>query len=131
MKRLALTPFFLLGLLLSDGKADEPALDGPELTKNGSYQIFGNWLELKRGWNTLKLKITTPKNEPVEKADVTIVYDMVNMPMDPPYKPVVEKGDGIYEKSIFLGMRGQWQFDTTINKDQTEDIHTKIQDVQK
>lgn len=107
------------------------ALDPAELTKNGNYQIAGNWSELKRGWNTLKLYITDTANQPTTGASVKVVYDMIGMPMNPPDKPVEEKGDGNYEKQVFLGMKGDWQFDVTVNKDSIEDSLMRIENIEK
>lgn len=125
--------FLILGLtaLSSPVRADDnpPQMDQPEVTKNGSYEISGNWSELKRAWNTLTLKITDRNKQPVTGAKVTVVYDMVDMPMTPPERPVVEKGDGVYEKRVFPGMRGDWQFDTTVEKDNAKDTHIKIQNI--
>ena len=96
---------------------------------NSIYFVGGNWLELQRGWNTLKLKITASDESVVTGADVTVNYDMLGHSMHPPIKPVIEVGDGVYEKQVFLGMRGAWKFDTHIQKDATEDTHSKTQDV--
>lgn len=109
--------------------ADELKMDASEPTANATYQISGNWSELKRGWNTLVLKVADPTNQAVLGAQVTVTYDMVEMPMSPPEKPVEEKGDGIYEKRIFLGMKGTWLFNTVVNSNGEGDTLTRNQEV--
>lgn len=119
----------LVSLLLLGLPVSLLALDSAESTNNNSYQVVGNWSELKRGWNTLILVVTEGNNEAVVGATITVSYDMVDMKMDPPDKPVEEKENGRYEKRVFLGMKGKWKFDTTIRKDQLEDALTKVQEI--
>lgn len=123
----ALLGVFVLGL--GARAFAETPFDPPEPTANGHYQVAGNWSELKRGWNVLVLKLTDMDQQPVNGATVTVVYDMVGMPMNPPDRPIVEKGDGVYEKQVFLGMRGTWKFDTTVNANTVEDTHSRTQEV--
>ena len=103
--------------------------DQPVITQNGHYQIEGNWSELKRGWCKLILKISNQEQQPVVGAQVAVAYDMADMPMSPPNKPVLDKGDGTYEKQVFLGMRGTWQFDITVNDNTNTDTLTLQQKV--
>lgn len=104
--------------------------DPAEPTANQKFLVSGNWSELKRGWNTLVLRVTDADQQPVPGAAVSVAYEMVGMPMNPPQNPVIDKGDGIYEKRIFLGMRGEWRFDTTIQLDESSDTHARVEDVQ-
>lgn len=90
--------------------------DPPQVTANGQYQLEGNWSELKHGWSNLILKVTGQDQQPVIGAKVDVAYDMVGMPMNPPSKPVVDKGDGTYVKPVFVGMRGTWQFDIAVTE---------------
>ncbi len=103
--------------------------DPAEPSAGGNYQVSGNWLELKRGWNVLTLQIVDSNSNPVTGAELKVIYDMVGMPMNPPNKPVEEKGEGRYNKQVFLGMRGQWKFDLTIHKDTVEDTLSHIENV--
>ena len=103
------------------------ALDQPEPTVNGTYQIEANWSELTRGWNVLQLTITDSQQHPVLGSGLEITYDMVGMPMGPPNNPVVEIGNGQYEKKIFLGMSGKWQFDMKMSNNGSEDSFSKVQ----
>ena len=100
-------------------------------TANGHYTIKGNWSDLKHGNNTLILQVSDASGAPVSGATVDIGYDMVEMPMNAPDKPVIEKQNGQYEKSIFTGMKGDWQFDITITKNGIEDTLTKIHNISK
>ena len=75
------------------------ALDKAEATVGGKYQVSANWSELKRGWNVLTIKVEDADRNTVSGATVTVPYDMATMPMNPPQKPVLDKGEGIYEKS--------------------------------
>ena len=103
--------------------------DTAEPTVNNQYQISGNWSELKRGLGILTLKITDTSAQSVTGANVVVAYDMATMPMNPPDKPVEEKGDGVYEKRVFLGMRGTWKFNLSIKANSVEDTLTKLQDI--
>ena len=118
-----------LSLFAGGAALAEARLDPPEPTVNGHYQVAGNWSELKRGWNTLVLKVTDSGQTAMTGATVKVAYDMVGMPMNPPDRPVVEKGDGIYEKRVFLGMPGSWKFDTEVTSGDVADSHGKIQEV--
>ena len=51
--------------------------------------------------------------------------------MNPPNNPGVEKGEGLYEKKIFLGMSGEWQFDMKLTAAGAEDTFSKTQMTQK
>ena len=127
----------ILGVILTMGMtgaltpamASEPAADVPEVTQNGNFQITGNWQQLRHGWKALSLKVTDQAKHPVVGAQVKVKYEMLEMPMNPPDKAVVEKGDGIYEKSIFIGMGGRWQFDIQVSAGTTTDSLTKIADI--
>ena len=121
---------FSLLLVSSSGKADL-TLDAAEPTANGSYQISANWSELKRGWNQLVFQLTDANQQLVSGAIVTIKYNMIGMNMDPPDNPVVETQSGVYEKKIFLGMNGNWKFDSRVIKQSVEDTHSKTQGVLK
>ncbi|MBI2521871.1 MAG: hypothetical protein HYV97_15755 [Bdellovibrio sp.] len=103
--------------------------DVAEPTVNNQYQISGNWSELKRGWGILTLKITNTEEQSVTGAKVVIPYDMATMSMRPPEYAVEEKGEGIYEKKIFLGMRGAWKFNISIDSNSVVDTLTKLQDI--
>jgi hypothetical protein len=100
-------------------------------TKNGHYLIDANWSELKRGWNTFLMLVTDQNDQPVEDAKVTVTYDMLAHPMHPPEKPVIDRGNGTYEKSIFLGMIGRWKFDFSVAKDGVEDGVSVVREVSK
>jgi hypothetical protein len=100
-------------------------------TANGHYTIKGNWSDLKHGNNTLILQVSDASGASVSGATVGIGYDMVEMPMNAPDRPVVEKQNGQYEKSIFTGMKGDWQFDITVTKNGIEDTLTKIHNISK
>ncbi len=104
-------------------------LDPAQQSANGYYQIAGTWSELKLGWNVLTLKITDSNSNPVTGAELKVTYDMVGMPMNPPDKPVEEKGKGRYNKQVFFGMRGLWRFDLTIHKDIVEDTLLRIENI--
>ena len=73
----------------------------------------------------MSLKITTLEKESVLGAKITLDYDMTEMEMNPPKKPIVEKPDGVYETQVYLGMKGEWKFDFTIEKDQNVDTLSK------
>ncbi|MEK6706350.1 MAG: FixH family protein [Bdellovibrionota bacterium] len=123
-----------LGLMITNGSyafAEDAGLDAPEVTANSHYQVSGNWSQLKRGWNVLTLKVTDVAGQSIIGATVTVDYDMVEMPMSPPNKPVEDKGGGFYEKRVFLGMKGKWKFDITVNSNAVEDTLIKIQEVTK
>lgn len=94
---------------------------------NGVYLVSGNWDALKRSWNNLSLTILDNEQKPVEAAVITLKYDMVGMPMDPPISPIIEKGNGVYETRVFLGMRGSYKFDFTIDKDGEQDTFSTTQ----
>lgn len=111
--------------------SEEAPLDSPELTQNQAYQVSGNWSQLKRGWNVLQLKILNQENKSLLKAQVTVAYDMATMPMNPPNNPIEEKENGVYEKKIFLGMKGDWKFDVTIEKDSKKDTFAKVVNIKK
>ena len=104
-------------------------LDSPEPTAKKLFQVEGNWSELKRGWNALTLRVTDGDHRPVTGATVAVVYDMDGMPMNPPDRPVEEKGAGMYQKQVFLGMKGKWKFTTTVTAHSASDNHVKMQDV--
>lgn len=101
-------------------------LDAPEPTVNGHFQISANWSQLKRGWNTLTMELRNAANQPIAGANVAVAYEMMDMPMNPPEKPVEEKGDGFYEKRVFLGMKGKWKFSIVVNAHSVEDTLTKV-----
>jgi len=104
------------------------AFDQPELSTNGTYQIEGNWSELKRGWNILTIRVTdVATQQPVLAEKLKIVYDMVGMPMAPPNNPNIEKGLGEYEQKIFLGMSGKWKFDIQLISETSEDSFSKVE----
>ncbi len=105
------------------------ALDQPEATVNGAYQVEGNWSGLKLGWNMLELKITDASGQSVIGETLDMTYDMVGMPMSPPNNSIIEKGNGQYEKKIFLGMSGKWKFDMKLTKNTIEDSFSKIQNI--
>lgn len=105
------------------------ALDTSEPTKNGFYQISANWSELRRGWNTLTFQVYDSEQKSIATDEVSVSYDMESMPMDPPDEPIIDKGDGLYEKRIFLGMRGGWKFDFKLSKNKVEDTYSKSQAV--
>jgi hypothetical protein len=109
--------------------ADSVKFDPAEASANGMYHIAGTWSQLKTSWDNLDLNVVDDHNQPVAGATVTIKYQMVGMPMGTPDRPVVDKGDGVYEKQVFLGMRGKWQFDVLVNKGSTQDSLTHFQDV--
>lgn len=104
--------------------------DPAELTTNGNYQIEGNWSQLKRGWNLLVIKVSTPTQQPLVGINLGVIYDMVGMPMSPPDKPVVDKRDGTYEKQVFIGMKGDWKFDLKLTDAAKFDLFTRQQRVQ-
>ncbi|HAZ14658.1 MAG: hypothetical protein A2X86_06220 [Bdellovibrionales bacterium GWA2_49_15] len=103
--------------------------DAAEPTVNQQYKISGNWSELKRGWGILTLKVTDASEQAVTGAKVVVPYDMTTMSMHPPENAVEEKGDGLYEKKIFLGMRGTWKFNISIDSNSVVDTLTKLQDI--
>ena len=103
------------------------ALGPREPSANGLYQIEANWTDLKRGWNILTFVVTDANQQPVSRQNIDMVYDMIGMPMSPPNNPVVEKGNGNYEKKIFLGMSGTWKFDMKLKVNNVEDKFTKTQ----
>ncbi len=117
-----------LGIVVCEANA-ATKFDPPEATVNNYYQIEGNWSELKKGWSTLVLKISDQDQKPVVGATVTVAYDMVGMPMNPPNKPVVDKGDGTYEKPVFVGMRGNWRFDVTVEDNARADGLSHLQKI--
>lgn len=119
---------FLISTLSLTAFADSN-FDQPETTQNGHYQIKGNWSELKHGWNKLILKILNQEQQPVVGAKVEIAYEMLDMPMDPPNKPVLDKGDGSYEKQVFIGMKGAWEFNISVNDKANVDTLTLQQKV--
>lgn len=123
MKKILLVISFVMLVTMPPSIAsDNNTLDPAELTVQEIYQVSGNWSSLKRGWNTLILKISDSQNQSISQAKVTVKYDMATMPMNPPDNPVVEKEGGVYEKSIFLGMRGDWKFDISIARDQSDTL---------
>ncbi|MGK5087366.1 FixH family protein, partial [Bdellovibrionota bacterium FG-2] len=95
-----------------------------DATANGTYDISGNWSELKRGWNTLTLKVVNTDQQGVTGATVSVAYDMKGMTMSPPDRPVEEK-DGAYEKKVFIGMNGTWKFDATVSAGGVDDTLSK------
>ena len=104
-------------------------LDAAEPTVNKQYQISGNWSEIKRGWGVLTLKVTNADEQAVTGAKVVTTYEMATMPMNPPDRPVEEIGEGIYEKKIFVGMRGPWKFNISVTVNSVEDTLTRLQDI--
>lgn len=130
MSRFAILGVLALGLSAITAQA-ETKFDPAEPTVNGHYQVAGNWSELKHGWNTLILKVTDMNEQAVAGAKVTVVYEMVGMPMNPPDKPVEDKGDGTYEKRVFFGMKGTWKFDITVNSNSLEDTLSRQQEITK
>ncbi len=116
---------FMMCAMISVSSASEDVLDPADLTVQGVYQVSSNWSTLKRGWNVLILRVLDSQNQPVSSAKVIVKYDMATMPMNPPDKPVIEKEDGIYEKSIFLGMKGNWKFDISIAEESQNDTLSK------
>jgi len=123
--------FFSLLVFALGVFANETKLDPAENADHNRYKIAANWSELKTGWNTLTMQITSPDAIPTTEAMVEVVYDMVGMPMKPPQKPVVEKGDGYYEKQVFFGVAGNWKLDMTIMSGEVEDTHSKIEYIEK
>ena len=103
--------------------------DPPELTANGQYQVEGNWSQLKRGWNVLIVKISSPTQQPLAGLKLDIAYDMVGMPMSPPNKTIVDKKDGTYEKQVFFGMQGDWKFQFKLNDAVKADVLVRQQRV--
>lgn len=93
----------------------ETKFDPPQVTANGQYQIEANWSELKRGWSVLVLRIINQDHQAISGGKVEVAYNMVSMDMNPPDKPIVDKGDGTFEKQVFLGMKGGWKFDISID----------------
>ncbi len=126
---------FILGTVVfaSPTFADHPSpkLDPAEASSQGHFLIHGNWDQLKRGWNIFVLKLTDSEEKILNSAHVKVSYDMEDMEMNPPDNPVEEKDNGFYEKKIFLGMKGNWKFDATIEKDETKDIFSKVIKIEK
>ena len=110
-------------------RAEAPNLDPAELTAQSLYKVSANWSSLKRGENTLVLKITDGEDQPITGATISVTYDMADMPMNPPNYPIEEKEGSIYEKRVFLGMRGNWKFKINVRQGETEDSLDKIQRV--
>ena len=76
----------------------------------------------------LTIQISDANNKATQVENMTIIYDMVDMPMNPPDNAIEDKGNGLYEKKIFLGMRGGWKFDFKINEQASgEDTYSKTQ----
>ena len=105
---------------------NEPHLDPAEATTQGHFLISSNWSQLKRGWDVLVLQITNTEGQTLNQANVKVSYDMEDMEMNPPDHPVEEKENGTYEKKIFLGMKGNWKFDITLEKEETKDTFAKV-----
>ena len=105
------------------------ALDQPEVSTGGNYEIQANWSELKHGWNILTIQVSDMNQHPVLNENIEIAYDMVGMTMNPLNNAVVEKGNGLYEKKIFLGMPGKWKFDMKLSYENSEDNFSKVQAV--
>ena len=125
-KKLTQRLFFVTALFFGS-IAFATTFDPAERTQKGHYEITGNWSELKRGTNTLVLKITDSNtHEAVAGAAVTVDYDMVEMPTNPPNNAINETAPGTYEKVVFLGMRGQWKFHTLVDKSSLQDEHDQI-----
>jgi hypothetical protein len=70
-----------LGLILSSGAG---IFACPEQTVNHQYWVNTNLSDMKRGWNTMTIKVTDLLNQPVAGATVTVDYDMTDMEMNPP-----------------------------------------------
>lgn len=124
MKNL-LTRFALLSALsicVMSGVRADTKFDPAETTDSGKYFIEANWSELHHAWSVLTLKISDSELRPVTDAKVRVLYDMAAMPMNPPDKPIVNKGDGTYEKRVFLGMLGVWNFEINVDAAPTEDV---------
>ncbi|MBI2645910.1 MAG: FixH family protein [Deltaproteobacteria bacterium] len=105
---------------------NETHLDPAEATTEGRFLISSNWSQLKRGWNVLVLQITNTEGQALSQANVKVSYEMEDMEMNPPDNPVEEKENGTYEKKIFLGMKGNWKFDATLEKDDVKDTLAKV-----
>jgi hypothetical protein len=131
MKRFIIAVLVTAGFCFQNISFADETLDPGEFTVNGKYKIAVNWSELKRGWNSLILKITDAEENRVSEASVTVTYDMIGMPMNPPDKPVEEKSASVYEKKVFLGMQGKWQFDISVIKNTVEDTLKRIEDIKK
>ncbi len=125
-KVLGIFTILVMGGIISPTYAAEP-------TAQGYFLVSGNWAQLKRGGNVLVLKITDSESKALTQANVKVAYDMVEMSMNPPDNPVEEKENGVYEKKIFLGMKGHWKFKTTIAvgplPDPLKDTHEKVQEI--
>ena len=116
MKKLIFNIFTVavLSSVLGVNSYSEGIANQPELSLNGHYQVEANWSQLKRGWNTLLIKLTDENQKTVSGAKLTLRYDMAGMAMNPPDKPILDKGNGDYEKQVFIGMNGGWKFELTI-----------------
>lgn len=131
MKQIA-SRFAVLAILISCLSLPafaETNFTSAQITRNGLYQIEGNWSELKHGWSKLVLKISNQNQQLVAGAKVNVAYEMIGMPMNPPNKPVVDMGDGTYEKQVFIGMKGTWQFDITVDSNAEQDTLSSQQNI--
>ncbi|MCM2279872.1 MAG: FixH family protein [Oligoflexia bacterium] len=113
------------------GLASISELDPPEATQAQVFQVQGNWSELKRGRNILKLHVSDPQGAAVTGARLELSYDMPEMPMNPPVEPFEAKDGGNYETRVLLGMRGTYQFQISISAGAQGDRLIRNQLIQK
>ena len=123
--RIAMLGILCMGLTAFAQTKFDPA----EVTSKGTYQVEANWSQLKRGWNLLVIKVSTPTQQPLAGLNLSVDYDMMGMPMSPPNKPIVDKKDGTYEKQVFMGMPGDWKFDLKLSDAAKADTFTRQQRV--
>lgn len=90
----------------------------PQTRRNGDLTVvFALQPDPPRvGDNTLQVRLTDAKGQPVPNAKVQVKFSMPNMQMSGPTVSLRHDKNGVYIGSVLLGMEGAWRAEVTVQR---------------
>ncbi|MFZ5863811.1 MAG: efflux RND transporter periplasmic adaptor subunit [Nitrospirota bacterium] len=105
--------------------ARTPETASPQTTGGLTLTLETTPTPAKKGENMVRLTVRA-NNSPVTDASVTVAYTMTMPGMEVETVPAKHTGDGVYEATVDLAMKGAWAIDVSVTRPNAKPVTARF-----